>query len=111
MKELVTYSLDGTQVMTFEVEVPEASSGLRMVARRSDGTIDETTTRFDQAIAAVRPAVEMLLSKLAELPRAPREMSIEFGVKMTLKAGAIIASSAAEANFKVTLLWKRDEQQ
>ena len=36
------------------------------------------------------------------------EIEVEFGMKMDVKAGAIIASTGVEANFKVKLKWKRE---
>ncbi len=33
-----------------------------------------------------------------------------FGLKMNAEAGAVIASGGVEANYKVTLTWKREEK-
>jgi Trypsin-co-occurring domain 1 len=41
--------------------------------------------------------------------RVPPQIAVgEFGVKLSAEAGAFIAWVATEANFKVTLTWRRD---
>jgi hypothetical protein len=40
---------------------------------------------------------------------APDEVGVEFGVQLSAQTGAFIASVAAEANFKVSLTWRRQE--
>jgi Trypsin-co-occurring domain 1 len=38
---------------------------------------------------------------------APDEFTVEFGVKLSAKAAVVIASATTDANFKVTLKWKK----
>jgi len=47
---------------------------------------------------------------LRELAVSPSEIGVEFGIKVSADAKAYIASAGGEANFKVTLIWKRKEQ-
>ena len=35
-------------------------------------------------------------------------MTVAFGVKLTATAGAVLASAAVEANYKVTMMWKKE---
>lgn len=48
-----------------------------------------------------------LLEEVRSLAESPDEVGVEFGIKLSGTAGAIIASTAIEAHFKVTLNWKR----
>jgi len=37
-------------------------------------------------------------------------VEVEFGLKMSAEAGAVVAAAGAEANYKVTLTWKREQK-
>jgi hypothetical protein len=41
----------------------------------------------------------------------PNEIKVEFELKLSTEAGAIVAASGIEANYKVTLKWKRKENE
>jgi hypothetical protein len=88
---------------TLLVEVDDPQVGTRPVAR---SVADKAKESFETAIAQVRPAVEALMSVLGDLSRKPDDVSVEFGVKFTAGADALIAKSSIEGNFKVTLSWK-----
>ena len=47
---------------------------------------------------------------MAEKLRAtkPSELSLTFGIKLTAEAGVVIARTAGECNFAVTMRWKED---
>jgi hypothetical protein len=50
---------------------------------------------------------QALIAKLRDLGERPDEISVEFGLKMSVGARLVVAHSSGEANFKVTLQWKR----
>jgi NTP-dependent ternary system trypsin peptidase co-occuring protein len=90
------------------VEVDTSSAvGQGRVARRPGDLAVDAGKSFDAAVDAVRPAAASIVEKLMGLPRPPDEASVQFGLKLSLNAGAIIASSSAEGNFTVTLTWRR----
>jgi hypothetical protein len=68
----------------------------------------EATRTLDEALERVKPAADALLSKLRALAEPPDEMTVAFGVKLTATAGAVLASAGMEANYTVTMTWKRD---
>jgi hypothetical protein len=41
------------------------------------------------------------------LVEPPDEVAVEFGVKMTVETGAVIAKASTDANFKINLTWKK----
>jgi hypothetical protein len=61
---------------------------------------------FEEATANVTRAAQSLITRFQRLHNAPDEIVLDFGIKLTPGAGAIVASSADEANFKVSLSWK-----
>jgi hypothetical protein len=50
-----------------------------------------------------------VVTKLRGLADQPDEMVVEFGIKLGAKAGVVIASADTEANFTVSLTWRRPE--
>jgi hypothetical protein len=94
---------------TVAVEVRDAASD-RPVMRGIDPkqTAGKVVQTFENALAELRPAVEAVVLRFKDLTVAPQLVAIEFGVKFSADAKAYIASASAEANFKVTLSWKRE---
>ena len=58
-----------------------------------------------EGITRVKPAAEAVLNAFREM-NTPDEINLEFGLKFSAKAGAILASVDGEATFKVALKWK-----
>lgn len=109
MRELVQYTLDDGTPIVVEIDEPQAERGLARAAAR-DGVVAESGKRFNEVTQIVRPAAEALISRVRDLADAPDEVGVEFGLKLTFQAGAVIASSAAEGNFRIVLGWKRNAQ-
>ncbi|MCR9253703.1 MAG: hypothetical protein NXI20_25030 [bacterium] len=64
--------------------------------------------KFEQIIEKIKPIVEGIFKKIAQLPSKPAETKVEFGIKLSAKAGIVISSVDSQANFKVSLTWKKD---
>ncbi|MEJ5241755.1 MAG: CU044_2847 family protein [Anaerolineales bacterium] len=106
MKQLIEFPLeDGTSILV-ETEVAEGS-GMVRVSR--EGVPEKARQTFEAALEKIRPAAQVIIQKLRALHDAPDEITVEFGLKMSAEAGAIVAAGGLEANYKVTLKWKRKE--
>ncbi|HYT80056.1 MAG TPA: CU044_2847 family protein [Actinomycetota bacterium] len=106
MKRLVEFPLeDGGTVL---VEVDEQAGGPVMRGRGGDGSTraERTDRTFEEATASVTPAARSLINRLRAMENPPDEIEVEFGVQLSAKTGAFIASVAAEANFRVMMTWK-----
>jgi len=102
--EVLEFQLaDGTPVF---IESGAGSGGakLRRVGR-GDGKSEQVDQRFEDAVARIRPAAQVLLDSLKDL-NSPEEIGLEFGIKFSASAGAIFASVDSEAAFKVSIKWK-----
>jgi hypothetical protein len=97
--KLIEYQLAEGEKVVVEVADEGADEGLRPAGR---GPAIAATT-FEGALDAVMPAARSAVHRLKAL--APDELALEFGIKFNTKAGAVIASTALEANLKVTLTW------
>jgi hypothetical protein len=110
MSQLVDFPLDGGG----SILVQSAVSGDDNVVTRgwreeqAQGTPERARETFEAAVAKIRPAADSLLSTLSGLAHSPSEVTIEFAVELSAKAGAYIATLGSTANFKVTLTWRAD---
>ena len=110
MKKIIEYPLKDGHLILIEVEEPERPSNqaIRGVPLPTHEVIERATQTFEDALEKVKPAAAIIIAKLKELKSPPDQIGLEFGIKFAAKAGAVIASADAEANFKVTLTWKRE---
>ncbi|MFF9812330.1 CU044_2847 family protein [Streptomyces sp. NPDC014006] len=100
MEPLVEFTTtDGAHVM---VEGVDDEAGARLVSR--GGTARATRT-FEDSLTGVRTAAESALRVLRGGALRPDAVELEFGVKMSAEAGAVIAKGAAEAHLVVKLSW------
>jgi hypothetical protein len=107
MTHLIEYDLeDGGSIL---VQVKEPLSEGRVVKAASAGeVIEKAEQTFEEALDRVKPAAGAIINKLRELTDPPDEIEVEFGLTMNAKAGAFVASAGVEANYAVTLTWKRE---
>lgn len=100
MTEVVRFGLaEGSAVL---VEVDDNSLGIERVSRGRDGVV-EAGHQLTEALGSVRDAARASMEVLQTL--SPGRIELEFGVKLAGEAGAIIAKTAAEGHFTVTLTW------
>jgi hypothetical protein len=71
----------------------------------------ELITRADEtveaAFARVKPAAAALVADLRSVADPPDQIEVTFGIRLSGEVGAVIAKTAAEANFSVSLRWSR----
>lgn len=109
MKHLVEFPLEGTeQTILVEVDTPE-STGVVRAARASDA-IAKAQITFEEAMDKVKPAASAIIAKLRSLHDSPDEVEVQFGLKLNADCGAFVASAGMEANYSVTLKWKKEEK-
>jgi len=109
MKRLIEFPLENGNSILVEVDEPEPEGGVVKAARPGEIAAKATQT-FEAALEKVKPAAAAIISKLRDLADPPDEMEVEFGLKLSADAGAFLASAGAEANYTVTLTWKREEE-
>lgn len=97
---------DGTAIL---VEVDAADIGAGMRGAGASEMVEKARDTFEAALARIRPAAEGIIANLQALSVKPDTVAVEFGLKLSASAGAVIASAATEANFKINLTWKRKE--
>lgn len=109
MKRLIEFPLEDGGSILVQVDESAPEGGMVKAARPGEIAAKATQT-FEAALEKVKPAAAAIISKLRDLADPPDEMEVEFGLKLSADAGAFLASAGAEANYTVTLTWKREEE-
>ena len=106
MRQLIEFTTDDDAPIFVEVDISENRDGEIECGRT--GIETKARKSFQDALSVVKPVAESIVGKFNNLSIKPEEIGVEFGIKMNAEAGAIIASSGVEANFKITLKWKKE---
>jgi len=107
MKRLVEFELDQGGSVVVQVDEPLDGPVMRGLGKDRPSVVEQADRTFEDATAAVIPAARSLVARLRSIEDFPDEVGIEFGVQLSAQTGAFIASVAAEANFKVSVTWRR----
>jgi DNA-directed RNA polymerase specialized sigma24 family protein len=98
---LVAYPLaDGRKILV--EEAVEDHGGL---AGRGD-VVETARQSFQDALATLRPAVAAVIAQVEGLARKPDEIGLEIGFSLKGEVGAVIARTAADGSFKLSLKWR-----
>jgi NTP-dependent ternary system trypsin peptidase co-occuring protein len=109
MKRLIEFPLDEGGSVLIEVEESPAGPVTRGIGKDRAALVEQADKTFEDATAAVTPAARSLLARLRSIDDPPDEIGIVFGVQLSAQTGAFIASVAAEANFTVSMTWRRHQ--
>nr|WP_240449176.1 CU044_2847 family protein [Streptomyces harenosi] len=90
------------------VQVREVDETLVRVGR-AGRSVARAERSFGEMLDTVRPVAESFVGRFRGLANAPDEITLEFGVSLSAGADVVIASTATEANFSVSLTWHRSE--
>ncbi|MEW1923917.1 CU044_2847 family protein [Streptomyces sp. NPDC088360] len=105
MDDLVEFTTaDGTQVVMADVE---DTHGSHLISSRGDGPSRAVRT-FEESLAGARAAAESALRVFRDGTLRPDSVEIEFGVRMSAEAGAVIVKGTAEGHLVVRLAWTPD---
>jgi hypothetical protein len=102
MKRLVEFPLE--QGGSIVVQIDEPDSGGTVRAGREE-TIERAKETFEEALHRILPVATSVVEKLRSIGSKPDAIEVNFGINLSTRAGAFIASAAAEANFGVMVRW------
>ena len=102
MREVREFSISGQPTIYVEITDDERDTEYQLVSRSEPEPVES----FEKALDAVRPAAEKLMQTINGLLIRPEEVEIEFGIKLSGKVGALIASTSTEGHFNVKLKWQ-----
>lgn len=102
MDGLVQFTTDGGAHVVL-ADVDDDGSGARLVSRGEGPALAART--FEASLGPVRTAAESALRVFRDGDLAPDSVEIEFGVRMTAEAGAVIVKGSGEGHLLVRLSW------
>ena len=106
MSQLVRMDLaEGGSVL---VEVVDTDSGPLTRGGRAGQLVTDAGATLDSALDQLGPVVRGVVTKLREAADWPDEVTVEFSIKLSADANVIIARTAGEANFKISMRWSRE---
>jgi hypothetical protein len=103
--ELVRFQLGEGSAGVY-VEVPEDDSGVERVRRRGAGARPEAVDGFETGLDQIRDVAGRTLRRITAMPAVPSTVELEFGVKFSVEAGAVIARTGVEGHLKVKVVWE-----
>jgi hypothetical protein len=103
----VEVPLDGSGGEMVRVQIREVDEALIRVGR-GGRSIARAERSFGQMLDTVRPVADSFVGRFRELAHTPDEITLEFGLSLSVEADVVISSTAAEANFSVSLTWNRN---
>lgn len=109
MKHLTEFYLESGGFVLIEVDEPVIQGRAVQVARPGD-IAQRASETLEAAIEKIKPATESVIHQLRNLNLKPDEITIEFGIKMSVEAGAFIASTSGEANFQISMKWAKEKE-
>ena len=107
VKRLVEFSLEEGGSVLVEIDEPPAGPVTRGLGKDHSALVEHAGKTFEDATATITPAARSLIARLRSVEDAPDEIGIQFGVQLSAQTGAFIASVAGQANFTVSMTWRR----
>jgi hypothetical protein len=107
MNQIFEFKLDDNEVILAEITNLDPNYDEEMVS--SNSLIKKASIKISNALAPIRSLAKVTIDSIKNLPDKPKEVTIEFGLKLQADTNAIIASIGAEGNIKVTLKWVNNE--
>ncbi|MER6255214.1 CU044_2847 family protein [Streptomyces sp. NPDC001584] len=109
--------------MVFHVELPIGGAGgpqdvvrVEVVETGEDGLVRvarpgqvmaRASRSLGEMVTGIRPVAQSFVDGFRGMAQAPDELNLEFGLSVSAEADVVISSTAAEANFKISLTWTR----
>ncbi|TQF01347.1 hypothetical protein E6W39_02715 [Kitasatospora acidiphila] len=94
---------------TFLVELPEDEASGVVRATRGGELLESASETFEAGLARVRQMAAALLERLADLPRSPDRIRVEFGIQLTGEAGMVVTKVGGEAHMILEMEWTPGE--
>ncbi|MFI8386801.1 CU044_2847 family protein [Streptomyces sp. NPDC085540] len=104
--ELPIGGAGGPQDVVRVAVVETGEDGLVRVARPGQ-VVARASRSLGEMVTGIRPVAQSFVDGFRGMAQAPDELNLEFGLSISAEADVVISSTAAEANFKISLTWTR----
>jgi Trypsin-co-occurring domain 1 len=104
MVELISFrTADGGRAV---VEIRDDEPGVVSVSRVGDA-IAEAVGSLEAGLDQVCALAQTTLNRLVIAPQPPDEVTLEFGIRLNAKVGAVVAQTEGGGHLKVSMVWRR----
>jgi hypothetical protein len=93
---------------TILIEVEQSTKGVGFAPKTAMPEV-VTANAYQQTLETIQACATGIIDTLQGLETPPQTTSVNFSIKIDSEVGAMIAKSAENAQFKVSLSWKQNE--
>lgn len=107
----VKFTLDGGRELFIETDMPEkepSRAGKLVSKSKEASSVYESNKQFTEIAQSIAPVANTILDSLKNI-NSPKEIQLEFGVKLDVASNVVIAKASTAANFKITLKWENKD--
>lgn len=98
---------DGDSVTLETTDGPGSLGGSVTRSGRASEALEEVSGSLESYLGGIRSATAAMVSPLRSIDDGVEEVDIALGIKLSARAGLVIANTAGEANVNVTVRWRR----
>ena len=97
---------------SIRIEVEDTTKPATGFAHRSASTNvsgDNAQEAYQQVLQTIRGCADGIIGTIQDLQAQPDSAAVDFAIKVDAEAGAMVAKSREDAQFRVSLSWKQAE--
>ena len=105
----VKFDLGDGQALFIETDMPDddLASELTFASSEEEGNFVKSSKQFAEVAQNIAPVANTILESLKDI-NSPKEIQLEFGVKLDVASNVLIAKASTAANFKIMLKWENN---
>ena len=104
-----TYTKDGSSIRIEVEDTSKPAPGFTRQSSPTDVSSEAVEDAYDQTLKTIRGCANGVIDALQNLETLPSTASFDFAIKIDAEAGAMVAKSRDEGQFKISLNWKQAE--
>ena len=82
---------------------------MQQVALKPQDLAQKSAEAINKAMNTIGNMAQRTIAAIDTVTNKPSEVEVEFGIKLDVESGALIAKTGAEASLKVKMVWKRKD--
>ena len=85
------------------------SGSMLEVALDPQDLAQKSAEAINKAMNTISQMAQRTIAAIDTVANKPSEVEVEFGIKLDVESGALIAKTGAEASLTVKMVWKRND--
>ncbi|MGD0339515.1 MAG: CU044_2847 family protein [Bacteroidota bacterium] len=84
--------------------------GVQKTALLPADIAEKSAKALENAMNTIHSMAQRITNTMDALVKKPSQVELEFGIKLDVESGALIAKAGAEAHLNVKLIWEHKER-